>query len=471
MAAGPSEGVCDVKGVIVRVKFTRSLFLTAIVATVPVLAQHANLGAAPEPAMVVGEPAGASDRRDDANAGVVVHRWPARVGETRGEALGRVQQRGLVIVSDRPFKRVSWDEREAVALATAATFQGHLAKLHASLAEGFSGINASGRGYLLFHPLKADEPESRAYATGASVWLSFMSGRSVPSLRGPIENPRGDGQHDNGDKQPAKPTLAIDQTWFGWYEPTQTPAGKIVGAVAFFPGMLGTPEPVVEGLITRLREEGFGVLRCLTHPARYCAHVKFDLDFQNPDEGLKTIAAELDDRVAEYAFAVQAAWVAVESKFPEVAGLPKAAIGMSGGAIALPTIVALEPERYRAAILIAGGGNGLAIADTTNYADMLDSVRVNWQGLPTREQRAAVRTRYLQFSTLDTLHTARALEGKKVLVIHATKDEAVPSALGDELWKALGKPERWTYPLSHEGIFAVLMLQHGRTVSWLKAAM
>lgn len=392
-------------------------------------------------------PAGSVDAGKEAQS----LRWPARLGErSRDDGI----ERGVIIQSPRAFKQARGLARQSAMIATLPPlhqFAGNLDKANKSIS-----LDPSGQGLLVLEPLAEGEPESRAYATGASMWFSFVSGREA---------------HRDG----ADPAWVVDQTWFGWYEPTKGPP---VATVAFFPGMLGTPEPVVEGLIARLRDEGFAVLRCLTHPARYCAKGEVEIDFLAPEAGLRLAAAELDQRVAEYAYAVQAAWRHVEAAHPEVRSLPRAAVGFSGGAIALPTIVALEPDRYSAAVLVAGGVNGLAIAERSNYADMLDAYRVKWmdgrvggEGLPTRAQRADACARYPEFSSLDGVHTARALHGKEVLVLHATKDEAVPSDLGEAFWIALGRPERWTYPLSHEGIFAVLMLQHGRTAGWLKGAL
>lgn len=410
---------------------------------------HAQESAPAAP--VLAEAAGGRGVGGGAADAWVAFAWPARFGD--------LDFAGRCVAIDSPggrgFVRTPWWEKSSVVDEENRATQ-------RALAEGAADEDAprparfGGRGYLLFRSLTEGEPESAAYATGASKWFRVASARAVDGLVG--EESR---------------SLRVDQTWFGLYEPTadEKGSGGVVaakGVVLVLPGMLGTPEPVVEGLVARLRERGFAVLRCLTHPARYCSHQEFEIDVADGGAaGLAAIAKELDDRVAEYAYAVREAWRHAVDSREDLRALPRGVVGMSGGAIALPTVVALEPEKYSAAVLIAGGCNGFEVADRSNYADMLDAVRIEWKGEATFTFKAASYQAYLKHTTLDGYHTSRALAGKKVLMIHATKDEAVPSRLGQLLWERLGKPERWVYPMGHEGVFAMQMLQNGRTADWV----
>lgn len=405
-----------------------------------------------EAAPVMAEAAGGGGVGGGAADAGVVFAWPARYGDAG--AIGRCV--AIDSPGGRAFVRAPWWEKSAdVAIENAAL----LKALREGVAHGPDREPVlSGRGYLMFRSLKEGELESAAYATGASRWFRVASARAVDGLGG--EESR---------------SLRVDQTWFGLYEPLPDEKGAAVaarGVVLVLPGMLGTPEPVVEGLVARLRERGFAVLRCLTHPARYCSHQEFEIDAVDAGAaGLASLAKELDDRVAEYAYAVREAWRHAVDSREDLKDLPRGVVGMSGGAIALPTVVALEPEKYAAAVLIAGGCNGFEVADRSNYADMLDAVRIEWKGEATFTFKAASYQAYFKHTTLDGYHTARTLAGKKVLVIHATKDEAVPSRLGQLLWERLGKPERWVYPMGHEGVFAMQMLQNGRTADWVAGAL
>src|SRR5204863_60272 len=139
------------------------------------------------------------------------------------------------------------------------------------------------------------------------------------------------------------------------------------GLVLLMPGMLGTPEPILERFTARLLKDGWTVLRMLSQSSRFTQHIVFDIDLAAPEPAIKTIAAEMTGRVAECAYAAQAGCNFALSSRPALARLPRIAIGMSGGAMILPTIVAREPNRYAAAILIAGGADFFQISDLSNY--------------------------------------------------------------------------------------------------------
>jgi fermentation-respiration switch protein FrsA (DUF1100 family) len=150
---------------------------------------------------------------------------------------------------------------------------------------------------------------------------------------------------------------------------------------------------------------------------------------------------------------------------------------MSGGAMVLPTVYAYAPDRYDAAVLIAGGLNFLRISALSNYADWIDAIVLDWDpeddastGRPTPERLEQLSNAYLAASRLDATHTAGELADIPVLMLHATKDKAVPSETGDALWRLLGTPERWVFPVGHELIFIMLPTQGERLTDWIDAA-
>jgi fermentation-respiration switch protein FrsA (DUF1100 family) len=57
-----------------------------------------------------------------------------------------------------------------------------------------------------------------------------------------------------------------------------------------------------------------------------------------------------------------------------------------------------------------------------------------------------------------------------MLLIHGTRDLAVPAHLGDLLWERLGRPERWSEEAGHEEIFMRLPQQIERLVGWIENA-
>ncbi len=266
-----------------------------------------------------------------------------------------------------------------------------------------------------------------------------------------------------------EPTLALQRTWFAFYNPVE-PERDPRGVVLVVPGMFGTPETVAEAMVQTLRHAGWHVLRMLTQPSRFTERRVFTIDPNaDPDPSAREAAHILGDRAAECAFAVQAAFAHVERADPRLAALPRAAIGMSGGAMAMPTILALEPERYSACVLVAGGADFWAVAALSNYADWIDAVRVEWIGGP--PPRAAIdrfAEAYRAVAPLDNVNTASVASSIQTLMIHGTRDRAVPSDLGDLLWERLGRPERWSAPMGHEMLFFVYLPRRSADmVAWL----
>jgi predicted esterase len=205
----------------------------------------------------------------------------------------------------------------------------------------------------------------------------------------------------------------------------------------------------------------------MAQPSRFTEQIAFKIDPEHPDQAAARIAEVMQDRVAECAYAVAAAFDHVISSHAEWAKLPRVAVGMSGGAMTLPSVVALEPDKYAAAVLVAGGADFLSIAIESNYRHLVEAMSFDWPSPPTPAQVEQLDRSYREKASLDSLHTSAVLLGKPVLMIHGTHDGAVPAHLGDELWEALGKPERWSEEAGHEEIFMRLPQKAGRICDWL----
>lgn len=295
-------------------------------------------------------------------------------------------------------------------------------------------------------------------------------------------------------------TVHLQRTWFAYYEPIAeetaadrrrarraaregttitVQAREAVGVVVVMPGLYGTPEPVFDGLVRRLREHGFGVLRMLAQPSRFTEEARIDLDPAKMEEDAGRVAAALGDRAAECAFAVEAALVHIEGSRPELAKLPKAIMGASGGGMTLPVVYARSPERYSAAVLIGSAADLWLIARRSAYTNDARSLSIRLKGqariadesTPGYDWRA-FDAMYLDRAALDPFHTAKAMQGRKVLMFHGEQDLAVPAQLGDLLWERLGKPERWSYPTGHEGlIIEMLPRDTDKIIAWIKGSM
>jgi len=267
-----------------------------------------------------------------------------------------------------------------------------------------------------------------------------------------------------------EPTLVFEHTWFAVYEPK---SGRPRGVALVSPGLLGTPLGTLRNLSHELRDQGWLVVRMLCQPSRFTELVEFELDAAGDLEAqARTIATLTGNRSAECAYAVQAAMAHVESMDPELKSLPRVAVGFSGGAMTLPTIIARDPERYDAAILVGGGADFWLMNQRSNYRDFIRAVKETWKDRPSPDVLSKLDEAYLKQAPLDSYHTAAALKGKHVLMIQGTADKAVPAPLGDLLWERLGQPQRWLVEgATHESLFMNLQRDDfPRMMEWLNRA-
>jgi len=310
--------------------------------------------------------------------------------------------------------------------------------------------NYEGPGYLIFRfeaPVAADD------APRDIEVFKFVSGRTVK---------RGDGPD-------AKPTIAIERTWFSFYPAKNA---TVRGSALVMPGLWGTPEPIVDATVAALRRDGWAVVRMLSQPSRFTEQVKIHVDPSDMEGSADRIAELNGQRAAECAYAVEAAFDHVLKRHPALAKLPRVALGMSGGAMTLPTVVAREADKYSAAVMVAGGADLWLISTRSNYGELLvHALDVTWAGgKPDESTQRALDEEYLKSAPLDPYHTARGLRGKSVLMIHGSADLAVPSELGDVLWERLEKPERISMAVGHELLFMNLPTMLPRMCEFLRNA-
>jgi len=328
--------------------------------------------------------------------------------------------------------------------------------------DGFR-FEAEGPGSLVFLPPMLDpegndEEPTKPDADAPAETVVFVTGT-------PIEGEAGDTDE----------RIELQRTWIACYD-AHPRAEETAGTVLLIPGMLGTPQPIIEGMIKYWRRAGFSVVRLLSHPSRFTERVDLDVGEGDENRAGVELARMYDERTAECAYAAEAGldhWMAAR---PALKDKPVVFIGMSGGAIVGPAVIAHDADRYDAAVFIAGGVDFFSISATSNYAEWIDAMTIDWEpddpdsaGKPTPERLSGVADAYMEASKLDAMHQAPNV-GVPTLVMHAGRDRAVPARFGETLWNRLGQPERWVFPVGHELIFVMLPTQADRLDGWIKGA-
>lgn len=307
-----------------------------------------------------------------------------------------------------------------------------------------------GPGSFIFRPVRGDW-KSRPTNSTPDAMFKFVSARPLGPTNG-VE------------------VVMLERTWFGYYDRASGTEAR--GLIVMVPGLFGVPEPVNDRFVELCQEDGWAVLRMLAHPSRFTERVRFPIDLDDLGESAQRIADELGQRAAETAYAAHAGVEHVHKLRPQLADQPHVLIGMSGGAIAGPTVHALEPDVYDAVVLVAGGANFLLINEGSNYASWVQAMNLDWgdahlNSTEKREKLAKLSQEYLARAPLDGYHVAELMKDKPVLVLQGSSDKAVPSHFGDVLWEKLGKPDRWLFPAGHELLFLTLNNMTPNMLKWM----
>ena len=382
--------------------------------------------------------------------------WPARWG---ADTIQPGDRAGVIVELDHPVSELA---------------PAHLSRFH-RLRTGdteYSDMNALATGMGIDHAYKFQ-------AEGPGCYLFVHS----PPVDGEEPKPSKDGEpelffkyvsaqqstkvHTSDEDQ-----LELERTWFTYRTPRSEQ--ESIGTILLMPGMFGTPEPVVEGVERFFRSRGWSVLRMLSHPSRFTERTQFGVPPGSEAFIAQRIAEMFDTRTAEAAYAASSATRFVHERYPDDAEKPVVLLGMSGGAMILPTVYSFDPWLYSGGVLIAGGGNFLEINIRSNYAQWIDAIDLDADPSepeiqkPEKAQLQELSNLYMTMSKLDSLHTAESMQGVPILMLHGSADKAVPASTGDALFEALGKPERWVYPVGHELIFAGLPLQTTKIEKWVR---
>jgi predicted esterase len=371
--------------------------------------------------------------------------WPARRGpdeathQSRG-VLGAVERIDDALVRRRPAGRFASFEADRERAPALALF--NRAFPNTPLDDKPSRTRIAGDNVFIVDasPVGEGEQVPRNQRNAAAMTLRYVS----------AEETSRDGER----------VTQLHTAWFTVFEPT-----------------LATPEGTLSQLTRSLTGRNWLVVRMVAQPSRFLERVEFVIDSASPDfpaASARVIATTFDERGAECAYAAQAAIAFVERERPALNDLPRVAIGFSGGAMTLPTVVAREPGAYDGAIMVGGGCDFWLMTQTSKYNQWIGAVSASWrgaEGTPTDDQKRALDEAYLRASRLDSYHTAQALANKPVLVMLGDMDQAVPAPLGEllatRLERAGANVTVQREPMGHEALFMTLPKRFDAIHAWL----
>lgn len=213
-----------------------------------------------------------------------------------------------------------------------------------------------------------------------------------------------------------------------------------------------------------LRQEMMHLSRAVADATRGSFQVCSDDDV---DPVARAIAQAIDEKLAENAYAAEAALALFDGWYPELADVPVAVIGFSAGSLAAPAAAALLNDRVEAVVLIGGGCDILSIGATSTFSD--GGIRLRCGNEPiASEMLTKLSAAYLQDSQLDPYHLAAHLSHLPVLHVWATHDTWMPARNARLFAERLGSPDRLAHLGGHRSLFFFLPSQANRIGRWLE---
>ncbi len=404
-------------------------------------------------------------------------RWPVWSGLRRATTeSSRARVMGTIVRLARPVRpmghgedaerRVNREQQEDVNLL--------MSRRRVRVGDGTVRFEGEGPGSFVFA-----EDDAPPASINAAMYLKFVSGRevTVDRLGRPVDSGLAMRGERSEEASPRARLIRIQRTWFAYFNPrpaVTNPPGRVTlvrpqGIAVVLPGIFGTPENVIDPLISTLRDRGWGVLFMLAHPSRFTEHARFEVgDDTDLDVAGSQIADMLTDRASECAYSVHGAMLYVRQTVPGAAEVPVSIVGLSGGAIVLSTVISRDPVMFQSAVTIAGGADFLGIALESAYTGWINAVRVVLKDGARKEDVARrLLDIYHQHAALDSTRTFGVLSTMPTLMIHANHDRAVPARYGDLAWQLAGKPERWSIGMGHELLFMTLPWHVDRICDWI----
>jgi pimeloyl-ACP methyl ester carboxylesterase len=263
--------------------------------------------------------------------------------------------------------------------------------------------------------------------------------------------------------------LAFEGTGILVMPPDEPEHGR--GALGTVVHMAGLGSAAYERpLLEELRRRGWWIVSVSTPRVWWFEERAFHVGSrQRVPEVAAELAAEVDDLLAESAYAAEAAVDYLASRRPEVPLGRMVMLGCSAGALAAPAVVARMPERFSAMVLVGGGANLLEISQTSDLTNA--GIALTWApDAPRGPWRRELFAAYARASALDPYAVAPRLAGKPTLLVQANLDSTVPAHNGWLLWDRLGRPDRYVHTGGHRTLFLTLASQTDRIAAWIERA-
>ncbi len=195
------------------------------------------------------------------------------------------------------------------------------------------------------------------------------------------------------------------------------------------------------------------------------------LDSTPPQQELvdpATLSLLFDRYAVDSAYALESMLAYLDDAMPEIVEGSVVLAGFSLGALTVPTVAARIQHQLDAVVMVGGGCNlgQVFLQGAVTYPLVKavqkqlgeEGVRPLWS-LPHE---------HLHVSRFDAYHTAPLLGDIPVLLLHAHFDEVIPSETGELLYRRLGRPERWTYPVGHLALFWWLPNEARSIANWIE---
>lgn len=192
--------------------------------------------------------------------------------------------------------------------------------------------------------------------------------------------------------------------------------------------------------------------------------------FASQADAATWLANEIDEQIAETAYAAEAAYRVACLREPRLTPLPVVVVGFSAGTLAAPATALCIGSHVRAVVLIGAGSNLLQISQESRVSS--GGIRLERNCLPAAQTDVRpLYPLYERASRLDPLVLAPHLRHVPVLMALATEDTWVPIEGGRRLWEALGRPDCWKIPLDHGGMFYRLPKLKRDIADWLEGSL